>query len=702
MNTAELELNNDGGLARIGGRTFWLVLGITLLGAAFRLYNIYSASPFVYEYAWSVDIVPGHYEALRASHALYGPLHPPVSDLVLYLTGSFIGMDYGSLRIPGALMNILGIPLLYLLVRGISGQVAGLTAALLFALSPTQIWWSQVLTTYPFTIPLAMVSLLLVRRAVQRSSGVALAGCVAVNSLLLMTHIFYVFLLAAEGFYLLLAFWGRLRYLAWWSAGNLLGVLATLAYLYPNLPYYFSAGSGPMPPGLFWIGKFFGDDVFPYTLEFAFEQWSLLPRLPLALLGPIPVALSLVTLVGTIGAVAYLFVMKAGLVRSWFMRPAAAAQENESGGLLLLTALKVVPIAGVLLATFIGLPVYPYRLVSYIAVALYGWLGAAFAVMAPAYRRVLLTLFVAVYAIQAGMIHAYEMRTDWRTPVRVVEAAASPEDLILVNLLDAPAGRWLWNRESGGSQAAVRDAYTATDVIWQVNEHLAVNEATVWVVVEDGWRGSNHAQLVLDELGLPRTEYPAYGVSRVIVYEVNRPFGEHVLAKAVEAQLSGSFCEAMIAPLAGVVEDTLDRDDCVQLLRLFRSSWLDWYYFGAGGLAGASLELLDRGEISLSKGLSELAVQANPGHPYGYFARALVTARLEGLDAARADFEAMRARDTRVFMIFNELIDALYDARRPEEIDEALHPLLDLYALPEVLRELAMERREALRRQGPA
>ncbi|MCC6142289.1 MAG: glycosyltransferase family 39 protein [Candidatus Hydrogenedentes bacterium] len=683
-------------------RVWIAVLGVTLLGAALRLYNLYGASPIVYEYAWSIDIVPGHFNAFRASHTLYGPLHPPFSDLVLYLTGTLLGMDYGTLRLPGALMNVAAIPLLFVLVRGIFGAGGGLTAALLFALSPTQVWWSQMLTTYPFTIPLAIVSLILVREAVHRGSWWALGGSAAVNFVLLFTHIFYVFLIAAEGAYLLMAFWGRYRYLAAWVGGNALAVLATAGYLYFNLPYYFSAGHVPMPPPLFWLAKFFGDDVFPYTLEFAFDQWSLRPPLPLRLLGPVPVALSNVTLAATIAAVGYLFIRRRALVCAWFRTPVRAATDRAQGGFMLMTALKVVAIGGVAFATAIGIPVFSYRLVSYISVALYAWLGGAIAAVPGPARYACLGLFVVLYGVQTGLVHHYQMRTDWLSPVRDVEQQAAADDLILVHLLDAPVGQWLWKRAAPENTTPVRDAYTLTDILWQANAHLetlrsAGRQGCVWVVVEDAWRDDLPVIPTLDGLGLERAEYPAYGVSKVLVYRVAEPFSPDVLAQAVATQLGGTPCGQFLEPLQAASPRPLDEQDCVQLLRLIRTSWLDWYYFGAGGLAGAAVAATERGQDDLALGLANLAVDMNPKHPYGYFARALAKAQAAGLDAARPDFDAAFARDTRVFSVLEPLVRALYDASTPEEIDAALAPLEGTYALSQALRDVAMRREAELR-----
>jgi mannosyltransferase len=243
---------------RTARKTKALLLGITLLAFALRLYHLSFQSLWRDE----VDAILFAQRDLPAILATFvqpgqnGPLY----FLSLHFWLAAAGTSEFALRFFSLLFGLLTVPLLYALGRRLLGTTAGLMAALLLAVSPYHVWYSQEGKMYALVVFLAILSLHLFSRALAENRWGWWLGYLAVTGLALYVHFFTPLLvLVALAWFLLSGRWRRptLGRLALALAGLALIALPIVRWLLPVLltpamtgyPFY---GLGDMAAALFW------------------------------------------------------------------------------------------------------------------------------------------------------------------------------------------------------------------------------------------------------------------------------------------------------------------------------------------------------------------------------------------------------------------------------------------------------------------
>jgi len=144
------------------------LIGIILIGFALRLYNLDNV-PLRGDEAFSVQ----YWARLPLSQSLTTIATIEPHPLLTYLTfrgwGMIAGTGEFSMRALPALVNLLGVPALYGLGKGLRGQWAGLAAALFWALHPLEIWHAQDARNYGIWAGMSAVALWLGYRAAQQN-----------------------------------------------------------------------------------------------------------------------------------------------------------------------------------------------------------------------------------------------------------------------------------------------------------------------------------------------------------------------------------------------------------------------------------------------------------------------------------------------------------------------------------------------------
>jgi len=239
-------------------KTKALLLGVTLLAFALRLYHLSFQSLWRDE----VDAVLFAQRDLPAILATFvqpgqnGPLY----FLSLHFWLAAAGTSEFALRFFSLLFGLLTVPLLYALGRRLLGVRAGLMAALLLAVSPYHVWYSQEGKMYALVAFLAVLSLYLFSRALAENRWAWWLSYLAVTGLALYVHFFApLLILVALAWFLLSGRWRRptLGRLALALAGLALVALPIVRWLLPVLltpattgyPFY---GLGDMAAALFW------------------------------------------------------------------------------------------------------------------------------------------------------------------------------------------------------------------------------------------------------------------------------------------------------------------------------------------------------------------------------------------------------------------------------------------------------------------
>ena len=120
-----------------------ILLGITLIGAAIRFYRLGEWSFWIDE-IFTVNRASASYSDLPTTfRTVSSAFWTPISIISTGLTFKLLGVSEWSARLTPAIIGVLSIPILYIPMRRLFGVWAGLTFALLLALAPWHIFWSQ-------------------------------------------------------------------------------------------------------------------------------------------------------------------------------------------------------------------------------------------------------------------------------------------------------------------------------------------------------------------------------------------------------------------------------------------------------------------------------------------------------------------------------------------------------------------------------
>jgi len=182
---------------RVCRRDLWLLAGIILLGVWLRLYQL-GAESLWFDEGWTALISQLEGQELR--HALWTLPFP-----LYYLLMSFwteVGSSEFWLRLFSALAGILSLPLLFQLARVTLGRRTAHLAALLLAISPLHIWYSQEARMYALAVLLGLGASWAFWQAIQRPRLWRWAIYVIVSAAALHTFYYALLLLLCHGLYL--------------------------------------------------------------------------------------------------------------------------------------------------------------------------------------------------------------------------------------------------------------------------------------------------------------------------------------------------------------------------------------------------------------------------------------------------------------------------------------------------------------------
>jgi len=118
----------------------WTLAAIVVIGAFVRFHGLGDQSLW---YDEAVSWTQSHGSILDLFRLTSEDNYPPLHNLLLFVTIHLFGDAEWSLRLPSAILGTLTIPLLYAITARLAGPVAGLSAALILALSGFHVWYSQ-------------------------------------------------------------------------------------------------------------------------------------------------------------------------------------------------------------------------------------------------------------------------------------------------------------------------------------------------------------------------------------------------------------------------------------------------------------------------------------------------------------------------------------------------------------------------------
>jgi 4-amino-4-deoxy-L-arabinose transferase-like glycosyltransferase len=216
--------------ARARSRVFWIVVGLTALGAALRF-----ATLGLQSYHHDEIVTASRVLRVGFGHAMnavgFSESAPPLYYALAWVWTQVTGTGPWGLRSLSALAGVLTIPVAYLIGRELRGRRAGLLSAALVAVNPMLLWYSQEARAYALLALFCALSLLYCVRALRggerRDEKRDFIAWGVFSALALATHYFAVFPLAAEVI-LLLRWRGRATWAGLWIIGLVTVLLAPL------------------------------------------------------------------------------------------------------------------------------------------------------------------------------------------------------------------------------------------------------------------------------------------------------------------------------------------------------------------------------------------------------------------------------------------------------------------------------------------
>ncbi|HEY4812575.1 MAG TPA: glycosyltransferase family 39 protein [Solirubrobacteraceae bacterium] len=183
--------------ARKAMTSWWPLIGVTLLAAVLRLSTL-DLQSFWYDEAFTpVHVLhPSLWATLRS--VTHTENTPPLWYVLEWVDSRLLGTGEIALRLPSALAGIATVPVAWAIAHEIEGSPtrrAAIVCAVLVAVNPLFVWYSQEARAYALFVLMGAIAMLCFLRALleptaKRMTVFALAGALA-----LLTHYFAVFLL---------------------------------------------------------------------------------------------------------------------------------------------------------------------------------------------------------------------------------------------------------------------------------------------------------------------------------------------------------------------------------------------------------------------------------------------------------------------------------------------------------------------------
>jgi 4-amino-4-deoxy-L-arabinose transferase-like glycosyltransferase len=215
-----------------GTTCIWLLV-VTFLALVLRIIRL-GFRPLWWDEGWTVYFATADVPAMIARTAI--DIHPPFYYLVLHLWTLIAGSSVISVRLFSALVGALSIPVIFMLGRRLFDLRVGIMAALVMALAPFQIYYSQEARMYALATLLVLASvylfLTLLQREVQGSaSGIHWVLYVLVTSLAMYTQYYAAFVPVAQTVFLLVAYWRYRALVVKWLAAQMVLLLVYLPWV---------------------------------------------------------------------------------------------------------------------------------------------------------------------------------------------------------------------------------------------------------------------------------------------------------------------------------------------------------------------------------------------------------------------------------------------------------------------------------------
>lgn len=403
---------------RLPAVTIGLLLLILLLAAGLRLLHL-SQQSFWLDEVMTVNMVRRLIPSLTMSSTT-----PPLYYIMMSYWMGLVPETEAMVRLPSVFCGVAVVALVFFLGRRLFDRRVGLAAALLMAVSPFHIHYSQEARAYSLMVMLTLASWLLLVRVMDRESPLRFAAWAVTTVLLLLSHNYAVFLVAAQVAFILI--WGRhhgIRLSRWLIGIGLVGILFLpwIRVLLIMIEQLRNAQYWIQPPGI-------SDFVKLYRMMCSDSGWLMKIDLLLVL---------------------------AGLVWWRFRFGAGTEQRHGRTAIPLLGSWLGLPLILMVAASFFLFPLYQHRyalaiLPPFLLLVAWGAVGHGRRPMA-----LVLVGLVLCFTVPGLVMYYYgePNRNPWREAANLVSNLARPGDTLL---FIAPLGREPFDYYYRGRKLPVR------------------------------------------------------------------------------------------------------------------------------------------------------------------------------------------------------------------------------------------------------
>ena len=213
-----------------------LVLTLALVALGLRLARL-SFQPLWWDEGWSVYFATSDFRTILELTAV--DIHPPLYYLLLHYWTQFLGTSVVSIRLLSVVAGVATIPAIYLAGRRLAGASVGLLAALLLAVSPFHVYYSQEVRMYGLVTLLCLAATYFAMRwSTQEWTASHWLGYVLAATAALYTQYYAGFVLVALNLVVVIHWLRSQR--PWRPLRSWLGAQLIVALLY--LPWIWYAG----------------------------------------------------------------------------------------------------------------------------------------------------------------------------------------------------------------------------------------------------------------------------------------------------------------------------------------------------------------------------------------------------------------------------------------------------------------------------
>ena len=454
---------------------------ILLLGTALRFYDLGTESYWIDEMSTVIEAQQSIPQMIASGRLD----QPPAYYLPFHLWIHIFGTSEASTRSFSALFGIGSILIIYWIGRELFGKPVGLLSAFLMAISGFQIYYSQIARFYSYFQFMVMVSFLFFILVLREKKIVFFALYGAASILMVFSHTFGVFVLAAQNLiFVLQARTYRELVIAWVTCQALI-LIGFISYFWVLV-----TGEGGM-------GEAVGSNVGKLSAPTIMDPLHSVYRFILParrVYGPQIVLASYAAAAALLVAGLSIYVIARGksnwvtAVRRLFTHPQAAP--DRTNGLLFVSCWLLCPIVLPFILSIVLIPLYKDYYTIGAAPALY--LLLAFGIYNA--RKVMpsiisLGVLVVLIAPSLGVYYLSDMNEQWKEAAAYVESNSVSNDVIVFapneNIgIQQRTFNWYYQ---GGLEECGLGVPLPDSAVWKALTQCVSGHERLWVII----RGTN-------------------------------------------------------------------------------------------------------------------------------------------------------------------------------------------------------------------